>query len=259
MCGKLDGAAQGALSIALDPAAFGREAQQLVAMLGLSDTPTLSFEVKNDRLEPRGISAALKNTHLKVQALDEQALKAIPEKSPVVLSLALDLPTELSTESLKGFLKNAAGPTTPRQVTLLWTPNVKGDTDLGIVWSRPQDEAALRKIFSGPNALRRETACGQHLLASSAKVLNDMVDACKGKLPSLASAAPSVVTGLRDADSLTLLVHLGHLSAGLLRASYDGPPAPEMDAAAQQLEQLPAFGFAGAAQGALLAPKGFRS
>jgi len=259
MCGKFAGAPQGALSVTLDPAAFGREAQQLAALLGLVAEPTLSFEVKNDRLEPRGISGALNNAHLKVQPLEEQALKTIPEKTPVVLSLALDLPSELSNKSLQGFLKNASGPTTTRQVSILWSPSAKGVSEVGLVWSRPQDEAALRKIFSGPNALRRETACGQHLLASSGKLLGEMLEACKGSRPSLTSAAPPVVAGLRDADSLVLLVHLGHLMSDLLRSAYDGATVPEIDAAVQALEQLPALGFAGAAQGNALAPKGFRS
>lgn len=264
VCGKFVEAPQGAMSLALNLAAFGREAQQLAALLGIGDSATLSFDVKNDRLEPRGISAVLKNARLKVQALDEQALKTIPEKTPVVLSVALDLPTDLSASSLQAFLKNTAGPTTPRQVTILWSPSAKdnsakANTEVAVVWSRPQDEKALRSIFSGPNALRHETVCGQHLMASSAKLLGEMVDACNGKLPSLASAAPAVVAGLRDADSVTLLVHLGHFAAGLLRSAYDGASVPEIAAAAQQLEELPALGFAGAAQGTTLAPKGFRS
>ena len=139
--------------------------------------PSISFDVVGERLVPRGITGALKNTHLKVQALTDDALKVIPETTPVALSLALDLPSELSTESLQAFLKGGASALTTRQVTLLWSPSTKDTSEVGIVWSRAQDEQALRKIFAGPNALRRETMCGQHALASSGKLLAAMHDA----------------------------------------------------------------------------------
>ena len=54
----------------------------------------------------------------------------------------------------------------------------------------------------------------------------------------MASAAPAVVSGFHDAESVILFVNLGHLSAGLLRSAYDGASVPEMNAAFEQLEQL---------------------
>ena len=51
-------------------------------------------------------------------------------------------------------------PTLPRQVALIWNP--RGDanlhTEVALLWSRPEDTAALLSIFAGGNHLASEVA-----------------------------------------------------------------------------------------------------
>ncbi len=260
-CAKITPVKSDGVTVTLVPAALGREAVALATLLGIDGSPSLQLDAKNGTLSPRGIAGALKTNHLSLSPLPDEAFHLIPEVTPVVLSLSLMLPSELSDDKLKEYLGGGGSNLVERRVSLLWWPSNTSVGDLAILWSKVQDAPALKHIFAGPNHLRSENLCGQHVLASSSALLDQLHETCKGSAshPSLQNAAPAVVNGWKAPSSMTLAVNFGHLFRALMLLSYGKAAPAEINAAAEQLGALPIFGFTGNADGKALQPVGFHS
>lgn len=254
--------------------AFGRGAQALHHLLGMDSPLRVALAIEGERLVPRGLRAErMKPIGLQTAALDERLLKLVPADVEVLATLQLELPTTLDAESLKAQLGGgAAGPRTPRQIALVWTPHGTRaqPTEVAIVWSRVEDAEALGTLFSGGNALSPVEMCDALVLSSTEDLRERLSRTCHGQAPSVLAAAPAVVSGLRAPQSLGLTVNLGRVLWGLTEDAYrqeaiaNGKPAPgvlpaELDAAARLLQALPILGFTGVLQGSALQPGGFRS
>ncbi len=262
------------VALAVDLANLGRDGQTLAHALGLQGPLALSFQVDGNTFKPTGLSAKLASARFGRATLSSELLKLIPGEVPVVLALNVALPERLDEASLKAFLAGKpTGAQLARQIAIAWHP--RGDRNLppevAIAWGRAEDAPALAKLFSGPNPLASGTHCGHAVLASSAELLARMAQACEGKVPNLAHAAPAVVGGLAAPSSVTLGVDLGKLlsqltSDGFLSETPASPKQPlpkglppELDSARRVLEALPYVGFRGVAEGGALVGGGFRS
>jgi hypothetical protein len=274
LCAKLPAAEPKpgvAVDVHLVPNHLGREAQLLAHLVGVT-APRLSLGVDNKTLVPRGIAGALADSgHLTTAPLADSTLKLLPETTPVVLSLQLNLPKKLDAASLATFFKGDKVELAARQAVLAWFPH--GDerpSEIALVWSNVADQADLAALFAGNNTLVTTQTCGQLVLASSQDVSTRFTQACNGKTPSLAHASGPLVNGWKAPTSLGLGVHVGRVLSQLLGDAFvaeqgEGdkgpkkPVPPEIEAAQKQLESLPFLGFQGAAQGGALVPGGFRS
>ena len=260
---EMKAAAGTALEIGVVAERFDRGVQSLLHFAGLDGVPKIGFGVEGDRFVPRGLSATVRSPRLKVARPPAAMLAAIPEATPVFLSLALDLPKEITPDSLAAIAKG--GPVTDgatRHIGFAWYP---AKDEVVILWSETDDLGALRGVFE--SWMRIEPACEQLVLSTSPKRIEQTRKACDKKTPSLAFAAPAVKAGLEKDASVVLGVSFGRLFGGLFRAAYrdqharkkwKGPPK-EVEAAARRLEELPFFGFTGKVEGDRLAPGGFRS
>ena len=263
-----------ALELAFDSARFGREAEELMHVLGLGRVARLEFEVGKEGLFPRGLGAELTApARLDSAALSDPLLKTIPEDVPVLLTFQLRLPAKLSSDALKAYWSSpaAGGATETRQVAVLWNP--RGDrnlpTELAVIWSRADDD--LREIFAGSHKLQTRRVCGQQVFTSTSELLGRIERACLGSSPSVLAAAPAVVAGLRARSSLGLGIHLGRLLAQLASDGYwsehkaspksplTGVAPPEIEQAKRALDALPFVGFTGTVRESALVPGGFRS
>lgn len=257
-----------AFEIAVESGRFDRGVQSLLHFAGVGTAPRLAFGVEGNKFFPRGIRAPLRASRLGAAALSPGMRDAIPVDTPIFLAVAITLPAELSVAGLEALLKGEGGREgVARRVAFLWTPAANGPDEVAILWSRPEDRDALRKIFSP--AMSIQPVCGQLVLSTSADATKRVQTTCRGKSPSLAHADPAVKSGLEADASVVLGVQVGRLTRHLFLESWDeeqkkqkkGPPKRPEDVsrAADALGALPFFGFTGTADGAQLAPKGFRS
>lgn len=260
------------LVVGLVPEKLGRDGQALSAILGVGPELRFGFAVDGTRLKPVGLTGALAHPErLAETAIAKDTWKLVPDDVPVVVGANLLLPETLSTESLAAFwAKDAAKvPVKAREVLVLWQPH--GDdrpTEIAVVWSDVGDRAALETILSGPNRMTISEACGR-LVASSTPALTSRVQAaCGGASPSILFAAPAVVAGLQQPWSAGVIVDTGRLLQQLLVEGYVGAekqegrkatPTPEIEAARQQLGELPRIGIVGVKSKAALTGQGFSS
>lgn len=255
------------VEVGFAPEPLGRELQALTHVLGLGHT-TLRFAVEGDRLVGKGITGeVVAQARLDAAPFSDDLLKLVPEVTPVLLAVQLKLPEALEPEALKAFWsgKGPKVPTRTRQVALVWTPrgDAEAPTEVALLWGRPEDGAALLKLFSGPNPLDVATLCGHQVLASTPEVLARLRKTCEGKWPSLLNAPAPVVRALREKGSVAFNVNTGRLLSGLLADGQGGKPGraapPEVEAARRDLETLPYVGLRGTVQGNTLVPGGFGS
>ena len=265
------------VELGFDPAQLGHEAQALTHVMGTEQGLRLQFAAEGNRLVGRGITGPVGGeSRLDRAALSDSLLKLVPEDMPVLLALQLKLPEQLDAATLKSFWseEHYAGALLTRQVALLWRP--RGDaslpTEVALVWGRPEDAAALGKLFSGPNALQSAALCGQQVLASTPEVLAGLRRACEGQGPNMLNASAPVVQGLREQGSVAFGLNTGRLLGTLVADGYASqlpqPPAktpqprvapPEIEAARRDLETLPYIGLRGTVDGNRLVPGGFGS
>lgn len=256
------------LSVSFARTGLGREAQLFAALLGVGPVPRLAFALEGDALVPRGIVGALDAPgRLEGAAPPEALLKLLPAGSGVVLLATLRLPVPLDRRSLAAHLGGRwSGGTAPRTLAVVWNPSGRRDRppEVAILWPE-RDRRLLDDAFSGPNRLVRRRACGHEILASTAEIATAAERACAGKGPSLLSAAPPVVEGIRAPLSIGLGVDVGGVLSRLVADAWraekgeKAPPAPELEAARRLLEELPFMGLRGVAKGDALVPGGFRS
>lgn len=277
--GKLERPADTDLEITVVPDTLGRGSQSLAELLGIGPAPRLAFKVDGDRLVPRGIAAETANGRkLGVAAVSDDLLKLVPEDMPVVLTLMLQLPKELTADSLKAHLDGEGenpNDLETREVALLWEPQGARGTDheVAIAWGGKKDAAFLAGAFSGANAMEHETLCGHEVYASSKQMLGRIEKACAGKQPSMLHAAPEVLASLRAPASIGIGVETGRLLSQLTLDAYraeaaagssgDEPaakipkaPPPEIVEAEKQLEALPYLGLRGVVKDGSLVPGG---
>ncbi|MCA3011749.1 MAG: hypothetical protein INH41_05040 [Myxococcaceae bacterium] len=247
------------LGVSLDD--VGRGTQSVSALLGVEGLASLDFGVAADGFAPLGLSATpVGATRLEAAAPSPELLKAIPERSGVVLFLAVKLPKALTAMALRDTLASpdaklegrAAWPSEARQVAVVWNPRGAGPTELAVLWGTPGDEEAIAEAMKGGNgALTAGKACSVLAYATTSAMLEGLQAACAGKRPSLLQAARPVVTGLSAKSSLALSVNLGHIASQLtLDGWLSEHPAPnattgpqELEAARRLLEELPTVGF----------------
>ncbi|MCC7075377.1 MAG: hypothetical protein IT383_28955 [Deltaproteobacteria bacterium] len=112
----------------------------------------------------------------------------------------------------------SAGGLKARTVIALWQPrgDAKAPTEVALLWSDAGDKGALRALFSGKNTMSIDEVCGAVVLSSTSALMGRIKAACKGTTPSLAFAEPPVVEGLKQAQSVSLLVDLGGVLSALL-------------------------------------------
>lgn len=269
LCVKIADHARGkaALEVAFVTERFGREAQALGALLGLQNEVRIGVAAQNGTFTPVGLSGALAAPErLATQSVNDEILKAIPEDMPVSALLQLALPAKLDESNLAAHLKGEAkGTLVPRSVALVWNPHGSNQvTEIALLWSKVDDEAALKTIFNGRNSLQTRKVCGQLVLASTAALADRMEKSCKGGAPSRNNASATVVSQAKAMQSVALQVQIGSLLATLLTDAYkaENPKAvmpKEIEQAKQQLEALPFFGFRGKVEGKALVAEGFRS
>jgi hypothetical protein len=256
------------LSVSFARTGLGREAQLFAALLGVGPAPRLAFAFEGDALVPRGIVGALDAPgRLDGAAPTEQLLKLVPAESGVVLLASLKLPVPLDRKSLAAHLGGKwGGVSEPRTIAVVWNPGGArdGTPEVAILWPE-RDRRLLDDAFTGPNKLARRRACGHEILASTAELATAAERACAGKGPSLLSAAPPVVQGIRSPTSVGIGVNVGGVLSRLVADAWraergeKAPPAPEIEAARRLLEELPYMGLRGVAKGDALVPGGFRS
>lgn len=256
------------LSVSFARTGLGREAQLFAALLGVGPAPRLVFAVEGDALVPRGILGALDSPgRLDGAEPPEQLLKLVPAEAGVVLLATLKLPETLDRKALAAHLGGKwTGATAPRTLAVVWNPRGERDRapEVAILWPE-RDRRLLDDAFSGPNALARRRACGHEILASTAELASTIERTCAGKGPSVLSAAPAVVQGLRAPLSVGLGVNVGGVLSRLVADAWraergeKAAPAPEIEAARRLLEELPFLGLRGVAKGDALVPGGFRS
>ena len=262
------------LEIALATEYLGHEEGELAAALGLGKVARLQFVADKATLRPRGLAAqVVEPGRLDAAPLSEAMLKAIPEATSVLLTLQLKLPEQLSAKAISAYWDSGEGKVATRQVALLWNPRGDGNlpAEVAVLWSRAEDEAALKSIFNGPRRLQAKAVCGQQALTSNAEMMKKLESACAGKTPNALNAAPAVVAGLKSPASIGLGVNLGRLMPQLALDGYwsdsavsrstalPRTPPPEMEQAKRSLESLPFLGFSGTAQESTWTVAGFRS
>lgn len=250
------------LELRLRPAGLGRETEELALFTGLGDEARLQFGLEGNTLVPRGIAAAsAMEERLDGEALPEALLKAIPEEMPVVLSLALKLPKQLTAEALANHVGGKKSETMTRHLALVWVPHADGSgVDTALLWGRGEDRPELEQAFTGTWA----DACGLPIYASRPALVERIRTTCAGKTPSLLNAAPAVAEGLRAKSSVLLGVHVGRVLAGVTTEAYVTETKakklpPEIEEARRLLESLPFVGLRGLVKGDALVPAGFRS
>ncbi|MBM4776277.1 MAG: hypothetical protein GQE15_01125 [Archangiaceae bacterium] len=252
-----------AVSLGFSMSDSGRGAQGFGAMLGLDNFASLDFAAENDAFVPKGLAAnAAGGGRLAAVAPSQELLKAIPEKSGVVLFLAVKLPKELTATALRDTLGeegedfNKTRKTwelgEPRQAAVIWNPRGNKTTEVAVLWGKADDEKALAEAMTkGNGALQTGKACGVLAYASTKELMADLQSACAGKKPSMLQASQAVVKGVSQNTSLSLTVNLGRV---LSQLTLDGwlseHPAPnattgpqEIEAARKLLEELPTVGF----------------
>ncbi|MBL8922788.1 MAG: hypothetical protein JNJ54_28320 [Myxococcaceae bacterium] len=252
-----------AVSLGFSLGASGRGTQSLGAVLGVGDVAELDFGVESDGFVPKGLGATLDGPgRLAAVEPSQDLLKAIPERSGVVLFLAVKLPKELTATALRDTLgadgedfkktrkEWPAGD--PRQVAVVWNPRGNRNTEVAVLWANVADEQALAGAMTkGNGALQAGKACSVLAYASTKELMADLQASCSGKKPSLMQAAQPVVKGLTQNASLALTVNLGRV---LSQLTIDGwlseHPTPnattgpqEIEAARKLLEELPTVGF----------------
>jgi hypothetical protein len=271
------------VEVGFAPDRLGRGAQLGAALLGMGPAARLQLSVQGDKLVPAGIGGQLaRPERLGAGAPNEELLEITPAGAPVVLTAQLNLPDLLDRDSLRAYWQGAASqPMAVRQVAVVWWPRGDGrHPEAALLWSRPSDRAALEKIFAGDNKLDTAMICGQLVLASGPKDMLERFDAaCEGRAPSLKSAAPAAVEGLRRPSSVALAVQVGRALAQLAEDGYRsdaeaelslrGAPVPKEPGplpaalpaavieALRQLAELPFLGFTGTAGKRELIPGGF--
>ncbi len=240
-----------------------RELQSLATLLGIGKTIRLEMVLQNNSLVAKGIRAPLtKPDRLGLASLPESMLGAIPVNIPVVLTLQLQLPKSLSLKNLKAYFKGTNSPSEQetRQIAILWTPH--GDnrnSEIAILWSKPEDAKELRKIFSGPNAMVPKLV-GRHLvMVSTSSLEKEIQNASIGKIPSLLNADRIIVSRLKTRASVGFFLQPGPLLSNLVREGFPGNTTEsmpgEIDAAQRRLQELDSWGFFGAVKNELLVPK----
>lgn len=241
----------------------GRGAQSLAAVLGLGAVASLDFGVENADFVPRGLDATAEGGG-RLAAVEPSAelLKAIPERSGVVLFLAVKLPRTLSAQALRDTLAPAGenfGGTRkewplgePRQVAVIWNPRGVSTTEIAVLWAQADDERALAEAMTkGKGALQAGKACSVLAYASTKDLLSELQATCAGKKPSVVQASQPVAKGLAQPSSVALTVNLGRVLSQLtLDGWFSEHPSPnartgpqEIEAARKLLEELPTLGF----------------
>ena len=259
-------------------AGLGRPADVLTRMLGLGRDVTLSWKVEGARLVPVGIGGSvLHPDRLDTAPLPASLLAAVPADSAVVLGVNVKLPAKLDESSLaaawsEGGMGEAGK---ARSVIAIWQPrgDAKAPTEVALLWSDLGDQAALRAIFSGKNAMSIDEVCGGVALSSTAALLSKLKATCKGTTPAVTFAEPPVVEGLKAPQSVSLVIDLGAVLTALLDDGWRADRAaqgaavrdkekalpPEIDDAKKLLDQLPRQGLVGTKSGATLQPRGYTS
>ncbi|RKG88296.1 hypothetical protein D7V88_14575 [Corallococcus terminator] len=252
------------VEVGFDPNAYGREAQLLTHVLGMTGNARLQFGVEGDRLVGRGIAGTLSPSHPPyTEPISDDLLKLVPEETPVLFVFNLTLPESLEPAALKTHWEGKSAQevrTRTRQVALVWTPrgNASLAPELALLWGSEQDAEGVQALFSGgARTLKTATLCKHVVLATSDAELERLKKACEGRAPNLLNAAGPVVTGLRAPASVMLGINTGRLLGGLLMDGYTSearvdrssplPKAapPEIEAARRDLESLPYLGFRG--------------
>jgi hypothetical protein len=239
----------------------GRGTQSVSALLGVDGLASLDFGAENGAFTPKGLSATPDGaSRLVAAAPSPELLKAIPERSGVVLFLAVKLPKELTAVSLRDTLAPADAklegrkewPLEARQVAVVWNPRGTRSTEVAVLWGTPGDEAAIAEAMKGGNgALQAGKACSLLAYASTKPLLDELQATCAGKKPSLLQAAPAVAKGVSAKNSIMLSVNLGRVASQLtIDGWFSEHPAPnastgpqEIEAARKVLEELPTVGF----------------
>lgn len=239
----------------------GRGTQTVSALLGVDGLAALDFGAENGAFTPKGLSATAEGQSRLVAAdPSPELLKAIPERSGVVLFLAVKLPKELSAVSLRDTLAPADAkidgkkewPLEARQVAVIWNPRGNRSTEVAVLWGAASDEAAIAEAMKGGNgALQSGKACTVLAYASTKPLLDELQATCTGKKPSLLQAAPAVVKGVSAKNSIMLSLNLGRIASQLtIDGWFSEHPAAnattgpqEIEAARKVLEELPTVGF----------------
>lgn len=251
-----------AVSLGFSISESGRGAQGLGTMLGIGTLASLDFGVEGGAFVPKGLDAVAEGSRLAAVEPSPELLKAIPEKSGVVLFLAVKLPKELTATALRDTLAGEGedfGKTrkvwpmgSPRQVAVIWNPRGNRATEVAVLWAETGDEKALAEAMTkGNGALQAGKACSVLAFSSTKELMADLQASCSGKKPSMLQSAQPIVKGLSQSSSIALTVNLGRVMSQL---TIDGwlseHPAPnattgpqEVEAARKLLEELPTMGF----------------
>ncbi|OGQ91793.1 MAG: hypothetical protein A2289_10055 [Deltaproteobacteria bacterium RIFOXYA12_FULL_58_15] len=268
MCAELPAAPSNkdaALSVSFVSEALSRGAFSYTRVLGLDDSPRVTFDVVEDKLTPRGFEANVTTKgYLGAGKLSDDLLGAIPEDAPVVLAAQLGLPKLLSTEAMEKHFMGDAGSLETRQVAVFWYPSGTEDNmDLGIVWSNPNDAEFFAGLFPD---LSDNEGCKVLVRCSQKETCERVTKTCKGIDPSMLQAAPGIKAGWQTKSSIALGINLGKALADVTIEAYEAENGdtqkalpPEMREVKEQLEALPYFGLSGTAEGLVLVPGGFRS
>lgn len=283
MCGVVPELATSKTAVAtlgFAPDDAGRGTQSLSAILGTEGAFSFDFKIENDGFVPTGLSAkAEAGGRLVAATPSPELLKAIPDKSGVVLFLAMKLPKDLSALSLRDMLApegetfkgtRKEWPLEERQLAVIWNPRGNASAEIAVLWGNAADEKGLdQALEKGSGKLLKGKACSVLAFASTKELLADLQSACAGKRPSVLQAAPAIARGLGEATSIGLTVNLGAVFSqltldGWLSEHVAGPNQrsgpQEIEAARKLLEELPTVGFRAtvAADGSITSG-GFRS
>lgn len=279
MCKPLPAAKTAAASLGFSPESAGRGAQSLGELVGLEGALSFDFKIENETFAPVGLgaTAASSGVRLAAAAPSQALLKAIPERSGVVLFLAVKLPKDLTAVALRDTLapadENFKGtkkewPLEPRQVAVVWNPRGLATNEIAVLWDKADDEKGIDDALAKGNPLVKGKACSVLVYASTKELLADTQSACGGSKPSLLQAAPAIVKGLGESTSIAVTVNLGHVFSQLTLDGWTSEHAApnqrtgpqEIEAARKLLEELPTVGFRAtvAADGSITAG-GFRS
>lgn len=256
------------IEVKLNPAAFGPESLRLAQLLGFKQAVHVSFTLNGEQLVPAGIGGELTKPAYLTNTTTPPPLGLIPASSAVSLMLSFNLPQVLNEANLQSYFEHKSVPLKARQVWLLWEPTQVNEKSNGLamIWSEPQDRAALEAIFSNGSGFQGEMICEQLVLSGGESLSHMLSQSCAGKIPTLKHLSPTLGEFLQKPAALRLSVQWGKLLSSLMMGAYTAslesdttPQAPIMQQSAALLEQLPLFNWSGVVEGAKVKPEGMRT
>lgn len=244
----------------------------LEKLLGLEGRLQVAFDFdpKTARFVPRSAELPLGKGHLvREGALDEKVLGALPATTSFFVQLFVPDPGTLDVESMESYLRTVKEkpPAGSVPVTLAFLGmrahrQGRNESLTAVLLPQPPGEApsGVATLFGqkGRRPAQTSTACpGLLVLSASNVALEAVEEACTGKKPSLRQLPPELLRRLsKGPASGTVYLGLGHflesaLTSGWERLNHSPTKAapPEVTEALGLLDRLPAYAFAGRAEG----------